>query len=401
MSLSRRPISYCTNVHPGLSLGEVLAGLDRYAIGVRERLGREMAVGLWLAEPVVREIRQSPNGPARLADELQRRGLPCYTLNAFPYGDFHSERVKETVYRPDWADPERRRYTEGCAEILAALLPEGGAGSISTVPLGFKGDPHRPAPERPADFEPQAIAELIAVARRLGRLHAESGRRIGLAIEPEPLCLLETTDETLAFFERLWTAADRCGAADAVRRHLGVCFDVCHQAVEFEDVGESLRRLDGAGVPIFKVHISCAIHIDRPGSDPSARAALARYAEPRYLHQTFARLADGCVIRHLDLSEQLALQPTGVLAEAEAWRVHFHVPVDAARLGPLGTTREELRQALETVAVLETTPDLEVETYTWEVLPGRERSDLADGLARELSATYALLDKINEGERGA
>ncbi|MEC7558064.1 MAG: metabolite traffic protein EboE [Planctomycetota bacterium] len=390
MSLSGLPLGYCTNVHPGRSLEEVLAGLDRYTRPVADRIGRRLAAGLWLAAPVVAELAADESGARRLADELGDRDLLCYTLNAFPYGDFHGERVKEQVYLPDWSAPERFDYTLACADILAELLPEGADGSISTVPLGFK---HL---GRSEDFYPQAIDALLRWATAAGRRFEETGCRIRLAIEPEPLCLLETTDETLAFFEQLFEEAERRGMRDVAGDYLGVCYDVCHQSVEFEDVAESIRRLDKAGIRLNKIHITCAIQLDDPANNIEGRERLASFVEPRYLHQVTARTPGGNVLRHVDLDRNLSGSPPAEWLEAEAWRVHFHVPVDADSLGPLGTTRADLRLALDTVASdIEYSPHLEVETYTWEVLPGSEQLDLVSGLANELNATTELLGELS------
>ncbi|MDB5300566.1 MAG: hypothetical protein JWO87_2229, partial [Phycisphaerales bacterium] len=328
MSLSHLPLSYCTNVHPGRSVAEVEAGLDRYTVPVRKGFDAPLAAGLWLAKPVVDELLASPQGVAKFAHGLARRGLTCHTLNAFPFGDFHSARVKENVYLPDWTTPQRLAYTEQCAGVLAELLPAGVEGSISTLPLGFKGFAH------PANFLDAAAAGLIEAARRLAQLEARTGRRVRLAVEPEPLCVLETTREAIDFFSRLWQSAARAGAEEIVRTHIGVCFDVCHQAVEFEDVADSIRALAAAGVRLNKVHISCALQLDHPRDNAEGRAALARYVEPRYLHQTMARAPGGEVIRVQDLSEALVSNPPADFLAAPAWRVHFHVPVDAERLGP-------------------------------------------------------------------
>lgn len=388
MSLSRFPLGYCTNVHPGRSVAEVEAGLDRYTVEVARNVGRPLAAGLWLAEPVTRELLATRDGVQRFADGLGRRGLSCHTLNAFPFGDFHSERVKEKVYLPDWTDPRRLKYTEQCATVLAELLPAGADGSISTVPLGFK------ALSRADDFERQCAAQLIECARRLAAIHQRTGRIIRLAIEPEPLCVLETTDEAIQFFKELWRQADTHNAAEIVRTHLGLCYDICHQAVEFEDAAASVGALDQAGIRINKVHISCALQFDHPATSPDGRAALKRYVEPRYLHQTIARSFSGKIVRATDLSESLVDEPAEEFATAPGWRIHFHVPVNAERLGPLLTTRAALMNALPAIAALDYAPHLEVETYTWEALPGSGPADLVGGLTRELLATSELLQTV-------
>jgi sugar phosphate isomerase/epimerase len=389
MALADLPLSYCTNVHPGRSLAEVDRGLDEYTAPLRANYGSSLAAGLWLAAPVVAELRADPHRLSAFREGLARRRLSCHTLNAFPYGDFHSRRVKENVYLPDWSDRRRLEYTIDCAKILAALLADGVEGSISTVPLAYKGFSH------PANHLDRCAALLLEMASACDRIHSETGRVIRLAIEPEPFCLVETTDEAIAFFDRLHKRAADFRQLEMARRHLGLCYDVCHQAVEFEDIPASIRSLDSAGVRINKVHITCAIELAVPGADAVGRRALAQYVEERYLHQTLARSKTGAVLRQIDLTEKLALDPPQEFREAEAWRVHFHVPVNAERLGPLRTTRDELRQALAAVAGLNYAPHLEVETYTWEVLPDAAgapaSSRLVDGLTRELTATRDLL----------
>ena len=389
MTFSTLPLSYCTNVHAGRTLVDVDKALDDYTIHLRENFAAPLAAGLWLAQPVVAELLESTDRLAAFAEGLDRRGLTCHTLNAFPYGDFHGSRVKQNVYLPDWSQPERLEFTCNCARVLAALLPEGTDGSISTVPLGFKGFEHR------ADFIDRSIDQLIALAGCLGQLYADTGKLIRLAIEPEPFCLLETTGEAIEFFGRLWDRAAEKDADETVRRHLGLCYDVCHQAVEFEDAAASIRDLAQAGVRINKVHVTCAIQLDCPAENEEGRRALASYVEPRYLHQTTVRTRSGGILKAVDLTERLALEPEPALLEAETWRVHFHVPVDAERLGPLGTTRDELKRALAAVAKLDYAPHLEVETYTWEVMPGGPGTDLIDALTRELVATRELLGREN------
>ncbi|MEX2287878.1 MAG: metabolite traffic protein EboE [Planctomycetaceae bacterium] len=388
MSISTLPLSYCTNVHPGRSLAEVVSGLDDYTVPVRENLGEPLAAGLWLAHPVIEELLATPDAIERFVAGLVGRNLGCFTLNAFPYGDFHSARVKQNVYIPDWADPSRLDYTSRCAQVLARLMPVGCEGSISTLPLGFKPFDY------PPDFFDRAMAQLIELARRLDELHDETGKVVRLAIEPEPFCILETTDEAIAFFKRLYERAADADALERVRQSLGLCYDVCHQSVEFEDVTASIAAIDAAGIRINKVHITCAVELTNPAGNEPGRKALARYVEPRYLHQTFARTADDSVLREVDLSERLALEPPPEFLQADSWRVHFHVPVDAEQLGPLSTTRPDLRRALRAVANLTYAPHLEVETYTWEVLPDGNKTPLVDGLTRELLATRALLAEI-------
>jgi len=387
MTFSTLPLSYCTNVHPGLSVEEVCQGLVEYAGPIQRKLQKPLAAGLWLAQPVIEELQADTTKLGQLKQTLAEQNLICYTLNAFPYGNFHSDRVKEQVYVPDWSEEPRLTYTFQCAKVLAELMEEIDEGSISTVPLGFK------QLASGADFRTKCIDQLLQLASLLEQLYQDTGKRIRLAIEPEPLCILETTPETIEFFQELKAVAIERDLAKLAREYLGVCYDVCHQAVEFEDVAESLKSLDAAGIRINKVHITCAIDLGNPADNEAGRKMLAGFVEQRYLHQTFALFADGNIRTITDLSEDLCLNPPPHMAEAIKWRIHFHVPVNAENLGPLGTTREELKIALQTVAGLEQTPHLEVETYTWSVMPGEEQPSLVDGFTAELQATLELLNQ--------
>jgi sugar phosphate isomerase/epimerase len=387
MSISSDPLSYCTNVHPGRSVAEVLDGLDRYTVAVQQRVGHPIAAGLWLAQPVVNELLQRSGGPQWFAEQLQRRGLLCYTLNAFPFGDFHSTRVKENVYQPDWSTIERLEYTKSCATVLAALLPPNGEGSISTLPLGFK------ASVRLAGFVELCSERLLECARFLDALHRETGKLVRVAIEPEPLCLLETTAEAIRFFRRLFDAADRAGIGEMARHHLGVCYDICHQAVEFEEPAECVAALQAAGVRINKVHISCALQLDAPATNSIGRAALKKFVEPRYLHQVIARAADGQLHRRVDLDQVFIDAPPAEFLNAQAWRIHFHVPISAKNMGELGSTQFALKPALAAIAALDYAPHLEVETYTWNVLPG-VRADLVGGLSEELVEAHRMVSNL-------
>lgn len=390
MTISGLPLSYCTNVHPGRTVGEVNAGLSEFAAEARASAGFPVAAGLWLASSVVEEVSSSEAALESLAQTLWQHDLTCFTLNTFPFGDFHGERVKEQVYLPDWASHSRLRYTQLCAEVLAKLLPPGGEGSLSTVPLGGLMNPQS------SGFRAQCYAQLIQLARGLKALYETTGRRIRLGLEPEPFCELSgTRSRSLPVMRGLYEQADVLGCEPLVREYIGLCFDVCHQAVEFEDVAQSIRDFDEAGIRINKVHITNAVVLENPSTNQAGRELLCSFAEPRYLHQTFARFADGTVQSRLDLQRQdLLKNPPDQFLQADEWRVHFHVPIFAESLGPLKTTRPQLAAALQQVARLSYAPHLEVETYTWPVMPEDSAvapESLGQRICRELQSAAALL----------
>ncbi|MEZ6124911.1 MAG: metabolite traffic protein EboE [Planctomycetaceae bacterium] len=393
MTFSSLPLSYCTNVHPGRTVQEVVAGLTQYTAQVRRDFDHPLAAGLWMARSAVTELLEDPQSLELLAQTLWQHDLCCYTLNAFPYGDFHSERVKENVYLPDWTSNDRVRYTRDCATILAQLLPEGAEGSISTVPLGGEMNPSGP------EFHATCFHHLIQMARFLKDLHTQTGRRIRLAVEPEPMCHMSSIpNQVVPQFQALFALADALNCEADVREYIGLCFDVCHQAVEFELIPKSFDQLADAGIRLNKIHITNAIELLSPRENSAGREALSGFVEPRYLHQTFARFSDGRIVRKLDLNQEILSATDDEFMQADAWRVHFHVPVYATELGPLRTTRPDLEAALKRLARLDYAPHLEVETYTWPVMPGTGNSQpdqLASRICQELqSATDLIADSV-------
>lgn len=377
-------LSYCTNIHAGETLDEVMAGLREHLPAVRARVcpGEPMGVGLRLGATALAAL-QDPARFEALKGFLDDGGFYVFTINGFPYGTFHGATVKEGAYRPDWSDPLRLEYTNALAELFARLLPEGVAGSLSTVPGTF-----RPWAAGRLDT---ITANLVAHVARLVEIERATGKTICLALEPEPCCLLETVDETIAYFEdHLFGAAARAQLAaatglsgialeGAMRRHLGVCYDVCHAAVEFEDPAASIAALRARGIRIAKAQLSSALRV--PALDEASAARLEAFAEPVYLHQVVER-RNGDLRRFLDLPEALAARDTAWGAE---WRVHFHVPVFLPEMIGFGTTQSFLAEVLALHASDPVSEHLEVETYTWDVLPEAYRKvPLGAAIAREL-----------------
>jgi hypothetical protein len=375
-----RQLGYCTNVHAGADLATTVENLQRYALEVKRqfRPDKPMGIGLWLANTAAERL-LAENRTQELAVWLKEVGLVPFTLNGFPYGNFHQDVVKHDVYHPTWAEPARRDYTLRLIEILDEILPEGMEGSISTLPLCWGSPP----PVR--DELRWAAHHLREVAQQLARLEQETGRLIYICIEPEPGCALQKSVDLVQFFhERLFVKEH----AEACRRHLRVCHDVCHAAVMFEPQVEVLARYRAAGIGIGKVQVSSAVCLPLDGLAPRDRVQaieqLRGFAEHRYLHQTCVS-SGGEVRFYEDLS--MALEAEGDPRKlAGEWRVHFHVPVYLDRFGLLETSQRDILACIETVRDLPEITHFEVETYAWGVLPDELKApDLATGIARELA----------------
>jgi hypothetical protein len=377
-------LAYCTNVHRGETWAQTLETLVRHTLVVRRRVaaGQPYAIGLRLGQRAAAELAQ-PAALTAFRHWLDTNDCYVFTINGFPYGSFHGTRVKEQVYAPDWSTSERLIYTQRLFDLIAQLVPVGVAGSVSTVPGSFKLWTNNDPARRSAIFE-----NITACAHYIAELSDRTGRDLHLGMEPEPCCQFETTQETVDFFNA-WRASDASVESDGLLRRVGVNYDCCHLGVEFEEPTAALDRLTQAGLRLSKIHLSSALRV-KP--DAAGRAALAAFVEPTYLHQVVVGNGASGVVRkrYVDLPDALAdAEPS---RPDDEWRVHFHLPLHAAPGPPFGDTRDHLLGALDWMKMHPTAcQHVEMETYTWEVLPPAMRLNIEDQLVNEYAWTLAAL----------
>jgi hypothetical protein len=382
-------LTYSTLVHPADTWDELWASVRAFLPPIKQRVCPDapFAVSLRLSAASVARLLDDAAALADLRTFLDGEGLYVITANAFPYGPFKNQLVMETVFEPDWRERRRVEYTKGVATILSSLAGDGVSPTIQTAPLGFK--PH---------VTPGVVARftdgLLGVVAHLVEIARTTGTTVRLGLEPEPFCLLETTEEAIDYFrDELFTDAaaarlaelagiDATDAAIALRDHLGVVFDICHQAVEFEDIGASLDALVTAEVPIVKLQVAAAMRI--PVVSPEIVEQLGQFTDTVYLSQTMERRGDTPIRRFLNLRDALTCwEPGGAATE---WRTHFHVPVFLDELGGLGTTRFAIAEALAKHRAAPLSDQVEIETYTWDVLPAQFKTgDIVEYVERELS----------------
>lgn len=358
------PIPYCLNVHPAADWRETKRALDGHALAVKKLVApdRPFPLSLHLGYKTALELTDSRRRAA-FRDWLRRHDCFVAGVNAFPFGAFHAAAVKAAVYRPDWRSPDRLAYTRLVARLLADLIPAGTAATLTTVPGGWRPDWRTAADRR------RALKNLASAAAGCRELFETTGRRIRIAVEPEPGCAWDLFDPEV----------------EAAGPEIGWCLDACHAAVEFRP----LARLPWKR--ILRVQLSAAIECD---NGPAARAALAPFVEPRYLHQTRAFLDGEIVGAWPDLGPALKALPK--LPEHAVVRTHYHVPLTWASSGPLRSTRETLTPAFFKKA---RRAFCEVETYTLDVVPRALRPRaLARTIAGELAwaaARYGLSSSTN------
>ncbi len=387
-------LGYCTNVHAGSTYDDILVNLRQHALKVKQQVSPDapMGVGLWLSTQAARQMLEDDSVP-RLARWLQQHGLEVFTLNGFPYGDFHGPTVKHRVYQPDWRNPKRLDYTLDLARVLAGLLrPDMNQGSISTLPVSWHGGTETNIYKNDSDHETMRAASehLLRVVDHLARLEQETGKLIHLDLEPEPGCVLQTSRDVIRLFAN---HLDKLGDPSLTRRHLRVCHDICHGAVMFEDHAGALERYDGAGIRVGKAQISSALDVPfdllSPQDRLAAAAQLKQFQEDRYLHQTMVSTGDRCETDtqtlYEDLPEALASCSTDAPPTGH-WRVHFHVPIFLNHIGLIRTTRDQIIDCVTLLRDRAGVRHFEAETYAWGVLPQSLRvADTADGIAQELT----------------
>jgi hypothetical protein len=362
-------LAYCTNIHPGENWTQTFASLENYTLAVRDRVCRDQpfAIGLRLSDEASREL-INPETLRDFRGWLAAENCYLFTINGFPFGRFHGSRVKEQVFVPDWSSAARLDFTNRLFDILAALLPDGMEGSVSTLPGSFKGF----GCDR---SQMNAIAENFwRCIDHIAELSERTGHALHLGVEPEPLGLFENTEETLAFFAQM---AEHRPGDPRLHLHLGVNYDACHFAIQFEEANESLTAFRGQNIRISKIHLSSALRVT---PNESSLADLRPFAEDTYLHQVVARRHQCSFLRYHDLP--VALEKN---EPADEWRIHFHVPLYAPPIAGLETTIDQALGVLDWLAAKPGVCNhLEMETYTWAVLPPDLKSaSVIDQLVRE------------------
>ena len=393
-------LTYCSNIHAGESWPDHFAALRKYFPAIKKKLSpdKPMGIGLRLSNEASLQLIQQDQ-LFLFMDWLKANNAYVFTMNGFPYGGFHHVRVKDQVHTPDWTTEDRVAYTIRLFTILEALLPENMDGGVSTSPLSYRhwfGSPDQLQAARQ-----KATGNVLRVAAELIRMQKASGKCLHLDIEPEPDGLMETGAEFIDWFENellpsgiatlpeiLNIPASEVSAL--IKAHIRLCYDVCHFAIGYEPQGRVLAQLKEKGIRIGKFQISAALKagIGHGPERTVVKEAFSNYNEPVYLHQVVARKEDGDLLRYPDLPEALADYEHPGVTE---WRAHFHVPVFSPQFGLLESTQENIREVLEIQKTDPVTQHLEIETYTWEVLPPSLKLPLEESIIRELQWVMEIL----------
>ncbi|MFT5059513.1 MAG: hypothetical protein ACI89E_002298 [Planctomycetota bacterium] len=413
-------LAYCTNLHAGESLPEIRQGLEDFAVAVKRALGVQgtFGVGLYLPAKVALHL-ASEHGRHDLdgfASWLEQQGLEAFTFNAFPYGDFQRDGLKAAVYRPTWETPERAAYTAAVAKVAPLLMRRrsDSAGNIAGNPSGHISISTHPGAHvsqvDDGEGHEKYLLGLAGAVVDLVRSQSVNAPNIVLSLEAEPWAIAGNSIALAGHLQQVSSlaqnilceehACDPESARRSVAQHLGTCLDACHSAVEFETASDAVDLARKVGC-MGKLQYSNALSLSRPSESPAAVAALLALDEPRFLHQVNGDALAGPqnAADLIDLQQALADQSSrDDWLACEEWRCHFHVPVNLPEFEGLGTTQDHADAILlELLAdpVAWKTPELhvEIETYTWNILPGSRPAGIVSGLVAEYRHVLDLLAK--------
>lgn len=393
MQINNAHLTYCTNIHPGESWADHFASLKQNFPEVKAQLApnEPMGIGLRLSNQASLEILMGDN-LQQFKQWLFDNNAYVFTMNGFPYGGFHDTVVKDQVHAPDWTTSDRLAYTLRLFHILTALIPEGMEGGISTSPLSYKHWFDTGVEMEEAKLV--ATKKILLVAEELSNIYEQTGILLHLDIEPEPDGVLETCREFIDWYEHVLLPHGITHFADKrdllaheaealIKRHITLCYDVCHFAIGYEPHQAVIDELEAKGIVTGKIQISAALKATFTGEPDNKQAILdefAKFDEPTYLHQVIARLHDGQLARYPDLTDALLLKD-----DAAEWRAHFHVPIFLEDFGLLQSTQSDISDVLEIWKKKQFTNHLEAETYTWGVLPQELKVPMAQSISRELA----------------
>lgn len=404
-------LTFCTNIFPGESWDTHFNQIKSEVPVIKKKLAPEQTFGIGLR--LSNEASVALSQPERISEFkewLTQNDCVVFTMNGFPYGNFHRTRVKDQVHTPDWTTPERLDYTSRLFKILEELISENGEGSISTSPLSYKyWFENSEDVNKTIDTSTKNIVELLS---RLFQVYKNTGKLLHIDIEPEADGLLENSDEFIDWYlnnllpEGIKVLTKRFSITDseaelAIRQHVQLCYDVCHFAVGFENVAEVVKKLETANISIGKWQLSAALKIkltEESIDNGDKLDELKQFDEPVYLHQVVAQKEDGQLLRFRDLPEALG----DVKARtAKEWRSHFHVPLFIKDYGLLESTQQEIVSALKLQKEKRLSDYLEVETYTWEVLPEGLKLPLAESIVREMKWVMEMTGIFNLGKESS
>lgn len=378
-------ISYCTNIFQAETWEEIRKSVQTFMPKVRKELrlldssfDKEfIGLGLRLSAQAAYELVTQKGEIEKFKDWLDSEAFCVETMNGFPYGRFTGDVVKEKVFLPDWTSDERLDYTRNLFEILVQIS-DSSTLSVSTLP----GSHRFFYPDKEAMF-----SRLEAMAIELDKLSQKHGRLCRLGLEPEPFGYFDESNGVIQFFDELREFSKH---PELVQKYLGITYDTCHAAVMRENIEDGLNALSDNGIPLVKVQLTNALVYHQQVD--SALSELEPFLDKVYFHQASIYRKDELQMVHdVETLFPAILKEKPTQAE---WRLHYHIPLYAKPEWPFADTSEYISTTCRMLKQNpEWMPHLEVETYTWSVLPTHLRKSIEIQIARELQYIHRIYEQ--------
>ena len=391
-------LTYCSNIHTGEDWQHHFSVLQENIPSIKKNICQDkpFGIGLRLANQASIDLSE-PENLQIFQQWLTDNECYVFTMNGFPYGGFHDVVVKDNVHAPDWTSMERVDYTIRMFRLLAQILPsELTEGGISTSPLSYRF--WWKDEQNLANAVQMATQNMLLVVDELMKIAEETGKILHLDIEPEPDGILENSVEFIDWYQNVLIPSaiehfaqksiSAKSAQEIINTHIQLCYDICHFGVSYEEPQPAIDQLNKLGIKVGKIQISSAIKVDFTSDAEAKLKALAQYDEPTYLHQVVALRADGKFDKYPDLKQAIEGFEDGKYTQ---WRVHFHVPLFLENYGLLSSTQSEIIKTLAIQKARPFTNHLEIETYTWGVLPASVQVPLNESIIREIAWVQSIL----------
>nr|YP_009551192.1 hypothetical protein [Vischeria sp. ACOI 3415]QAA12125.1 hypothetical protein [Vischeria sp. ACOI 3415] len=383
-------LTYCSNIHPGDSWEEIFSNLKINIPLIKMKLSpnKPFGIGLRLSNKAANQLLKN-NNLNKLKKWLNQNNCYVITLNGFVYGEFYKTSIKEKVYYPDWTNRKRNNFNNTLINLSAELCLPGNEVGFSTSPLAYKFYSKKVSNDLFCGRVSNYILELV---QQLIKIYEKQGKIIHIDFEPEADCILENIQDMLLFFGEFILkkiafilAKDLQISLFQARihlvRHVRICYDVCHQAIQFEDHIKNFIALNQIGVKIGKIQISSALHLKLDQYEQNFLInKLNKFKDNVYLHQVTEKKSNGYLYKYRDLSEAISNLNKNRTSE---WRVHFHLPIFNQKYANFLTTNQDIDDIVKFLKISALTSCLEIETYTWEIIPKNIKLDLLSSISKE------------------
>lgn len=358
-------ITYCSNIFKNNNGTQLLNSLNKY----KKEFKSYKDISICVSNNIINELNEKKNLNKILTwKKINKKNIPL--INGFVYKNFHQNLIKENIYYPDWTKKERFNFTKNTIFFAQKINKRSKICGISTLPITYK----LWIKNNTKYNIKKAINFFFEILKILIKIKKYKNILIHIDIEPEPFCLLEDCKDFIYFFKswilpeleekiKIYLNVKKNKAKNVITKHLNLCFDICHSAVMFENQKLSLDLIKKFKIKIGRVQISSAIKIKKINKHNFNHLNFLNKSP--FLHQSLMKLNNLKYIKNNDF-KNIKIINNEIIKEI---RIHCHVPIYKKKItNNIYTTQKELKNSLMNILKYDFTRNLEIETYTYNML---------------------------------